>query len=86
LEFEWDEAKAASNVAKHEVAFAEAAGAFRPVQALQFVDRSMNYEEERFITIGMANGIVYYVAHTERGGTYPLDFSAAGHSGGARGL
>ena len=67
MEFEWDETKAASNVAKHRVAFEEATGAFTDIQALQFIDRSMNYEEERFVTIGMANGIVYHVVYTERG-------------------
>lgn len=41
--------------------------AFRDVFALQFVDRSMNYGEERLNTIGIADGIVYHVAYTERG-------------------
>jgi uncharacterized DUF497 family protein len=60
---------------KAKVAFAEAPGAFRDVQALQLVDRSMNSEEERFITIGIRRRI--YGAR----GYDPLDFSAAGSKG-----
>jgi len=69
VEFEWDEAKAATNIAKHKVAFEEATHSFRDVHALQFADRSMNHHEERFVSIGIWNGTVYYVVYTERGDT-----------------
>lgn len=67
MDFEWDGAKAASNLVKHGVAFEDAVAAFRDVFALHVHDRSMDYGEERFVTIGMADGIVYYVAYAERG-------------------
>ncbi|CDX46803.1 conserved hypothetical protein [Mesorhizobium plurifarium] len=59
LEFEWDDDKAKSNLAKHGVAFADARRLFD--------DRSMDYEEERFIGIGIVNGLVLTVVYTERG-------------------
>ncbi len=62
MDFEWDEAKAASNLVKHGVAFEDAVAAFRDVSALHVHDRSMDYGEERFVTIGVADGIVYYLA------------------------
>ena len=66
MEFEWDATKARSNIRKHKVAFEEASNSFDDVFALQYLDRTANYEEERFISIGMANGIVYHVTYTER--------------------
>ncbi|MBZ9815540.1 BrnT family toxin [Mesorhizobium sp. CA7] len=66
LEFEWDDQKATSNLAKHGVAFADAKRLVRrhPCSAS---DRSMDYEEERFIGIGIVNGLVLTVVYTERG-------------------
>jgi uncharacterized DUF497 family protein len=67
LEFEWDDDKAASNLVKHGVAFADAARLFDDIHALHFIDRSMNHGEERLIGVGMVNGIVLTVVYTERG-------------------
>ncbi|WP_292317723.1 BrnT family toxin [Mesorhizobium sp.] len=49
LEFEWDDGKAASNLAKHGVVFADAKRLFDDIHAQHYSDRSMDYEEERFI-------------------------------------
>ncbi|TIQ37380.1 MAG: BrnT family toxin [Mesorhizobium sp.] len=67
LEFEWDGDKAASNLAKHGVAFSDAKRLFDDIHGLHYADRSMDYEEERFIGIGMINGVVLTVVYTERG-------------------
>ena len=67
MEFEWDETKAASNLVKHGVAFNDAAAAFQDVFALHIADRTMDCGEERFVMIGMLDGIVYYVAYVEHG-------------------
>ncbi|MDX8525075.1 BrnT family toxin [Mesorhizobium sp. MSK_1335] len=67
LEFEWDDEKAAGNVAKHGVAFSDARRLFDDIHALHYVDRSMVYEEERFVGIGIVNGVVLTVVYTERG-------------------
>ena len=65
LEFEWDDEKAASNLAKHGVAFADADAC--STTSMHYSDRSMDYEEERFIGIGIVNGLVLTVVYTERG-------------------
>jgi hypothetical protein len=67
LEFEWDDEKAASNLAKHGVAFADAGRLFDDAYALHYPDRSMDHEEERFIGIGIVNGVILTVVYTERG-------------------
>ena len=67
LEFEWDDEKAAGNVAKLGVAFSDACSLFDDIHALHYVDRSMVYEEERFVGIGIVNGLVLTVVYTERG-------------------
>jgi uncharacterized DUF497 family protein len=66
VEFEWDEDKATGNIRKHLVAFDEAVRSFTDMHSLQYVERSMNYGEERFVSIGMSNGILYFVVYTER--------------------
>ncbi|WP_245436309.1 BrnT family toxin [Mesorhizobium tamadayense] len=40
---------------------------FDDIHGLHYVDRSMDYEEERFIGIGVINGVVLTVIYTERG-------------------
>ncbi|WP_281004821.1 BrnT family toxin [Mesorhizobium hawassense] len=40
LEFEWDDEKAASNLAKHGVAFSDAKRLFDDIYALHYSDRS----------------------------------------------
>jgi uncharacterized DUF497 family protein len=57
---------AASNLTKHGVAFSDAKRLFDDIHALHYSDRSMNYEEERFIGIGIVNGFVLTVVYTER--------------------
>jgi len=50
MEFEWDPKKAASNLQKHGVDFADATGVLFDEFALTIPDESS--EEERFVTIG----------------------------------
>ena len=49
--FEWDPKKAASNLRKHRIDFADAATVFEDDQALTIDDR--HPDEKRFVTIGM---------------------------------
>lgn len=51
--FEWDDAKAKSNYAKHGVSFEFARGVFRDAFAIERLDQRFAYEEERFVIIGM---------------------------------
>lgn len=62
--FEWDAAKAASNLLKHRVSFEVAARVFADPFQLTLQDRVEN-GEYRWQTIGMVDGyLVLLVAHT----------------------
>lgn len=65
LEFTWDPVKAASNLAKHGVAFAQGATVFADALALTVFDDAHSDFEERWFTLGMAsNGKLLAVSHT----------------------
>ncbi len=64
LRFEWDPAKAASNLRKHGVSFETAVRVFFDPHALMELDR-IDDGEERWRTIGVVDGVVMLlVAHT----------------------
>ncbi len=52
MDFEWDQRKAASNLRKHGVSFAEALSVFADPLALIFDDEDHSEKEEREIIIG----------------------------------
>ena len=64
--FEWDEAKAAENAARHGVSFEKARLVFDDPFAIEFVDSREDYGEQRFVIIGMAEDRVLFVAYTLR--------------------
>ena len=64
MRFEWDEAKRKENVLRHEIDFADLPPLFDGMTVTVLDDR-FDYGEDRFITVGVANGIVLAVAHTE---------------------
>lgn len=69
MSFEWDPNKAASNLAKHGIAFVEAASVFLDPLARTYGDPDHSASEAREITIGhSARGRTLVVAHTERSG------------------
>jgi uncharacterized DUF497 family protein len=64
-DFEWDDAKAAANLAKHGVTFEEAATAIADPEALFLSD---DVQVDRYVAIGAsAMGRSLYVVHVERG-------------------
>jgi uncharacterized DUF497 family protein len=64
IDFDWDPGKAASNMAKHGVAFEEAMTVFRDPFARSILDPG-SPEEERWVTIGeTATGNLLVVVHT----------------------
>lgn len=65
--FEWDDAKAASNLRKHDVAFEDAARVFLDPRRVDAVDDRADYGEERWLTIGWVAPAVLMVVHTLRG-------------------
>jgi uncharacterized protein len=65
LEFTWDAAKAAANLAKHGVAFARAATVFSDALALTVFDTEHSEYEERWFILGMdSTGNLLAVSHT----------------------
>ncbi|TAK52527.1 MAG: BrnT family toxin [Betaproteobacteria bacterium] len=67
MHFESDPAKAAFNLRKHGVSFADAEGALQDPRAVTVEDADAK-DEQRFITIGMGNaGELLVVVWTERG-------------------
>jgi len=54
LHFEWDAAKAASNLRKHGVSFEEARSAFADERAKLIDDPDHSTDEERFILLGLS--------------------------------
>ncbi len=65
--FEWDAAKAIANGERHGVTFEAARAAFKDPFALDWLDESEDYGEDRFVVLGMAEGRLLYVAYTMRG-------------------
>jgi len=65
-DFEWDDAKAAENLARHGVSFAAARLAFADVFAVVREDRRQSYGEDRFILLGMVEERLLAVAYAMR--------------------
>jgi len=67
MKFEWDTAKAASNVRKHGVSFDEAGSVFLDQLAVSGPDPDHSVGESRYITFGMSSlGRLLVVSHTYR--------------------
>jgi uncharacterized DUF497 family protein len=67
VHFEWDPSKAATNLTKHGIHFADAVGVFEDDVALTIRDPYLG-DEERWITIGMDMlGRILVVVYTWRG-------------------
>lgn len=65
--FEWDVAKAHTNIAKHGVTFRLATTVFRDQLALTIFDDDHSENEERWVMLGRAeNGQYLVVIHTVR--------------------
>jgi uncharacterized DUF497 family protein len=66
LQFTWDPAKAAANVRKHGVSFADASTVFRNPLAKVLPDPTHSEEEQRSLILGhSAGGRLLMVAFTE---------------------
>jgi uncharacterized protein len=70
VRFEWDEDKAAANLAKHGVSFNEAATVFSDALGWTYPDREHSVGEDRWITVGLSEEHrILVVAHSEETST-----------------
>ncbi|MEI6331682.1 MAG: BrnT family toxin [Pseudanabaena sp. ELA645] len=66
MKYQWDKNKAAANLQKHGIEFADAVSVFSDDLAITIPDN--RFDEERFVTIGMdAFGRILVVVFTWRG-------------------
>ena len=65
--FEWDEAKASANLAKHGISFPDAAPVFEDLSRLEWLDEREDYGEDRLVTVGLVRGREIVVVYTMRG-------------------
>jgi len=85
MEFEWDKAKAAANLKKHDVTFDEATTAFADPLARIFDDVEHSAEERREIIVGHSVlGRLLPVCFTEREADVIRIFSARETTGRER--
>ena len=68
MKFEWDEGKAATNLADHKVSFDEAKTVFDDPLYIDFYDPDHSYDEQRYLIVGESRqGRLLIVSYTERG-------------------
>jgi hypothetical protein len=66
VRFEWDEEKNLQNQSKHAVAFEDASRVFESeADSFEIFDAAHSEDEDRFITIGPANGALLVVIYTQ---------------------
>lgn len=66
MEFEWDEAKAASNLAKHGVKFSDAAVALLTGTVVRKRDTRRDYGEDRWIALARVYEAIFLIVYTTR--------------------
>ncbi len=73
MDYEWDPAKAKTNLAKHGVSFEEAASAFLDPMALSGQDPDHSTDESRYISFAYSRlGQLLAISHTYRPGSIRL--------------
>jgi uncharacterized protein len=66
-QFEWDDEKARANLVKHRIDFYDAVLVFEDPGVCDDPDDSMDYGEERYMAVGIVNGVAMTVAYCMRG-------------------
>jgi hypothetical protein len=64
MRFSWDEPKRSLNLQQHGLDFADARAVFDGL-TFTYEDDRFSYSEQRFVTLGVLQGIVVSVVHTE---------------------
>ena len=77
MQYEWDEAKRLQNLKDHGIDFADAHRVFAG-PTFTFEDDRLSYGEQRFVTLGLLQGIPVSLVHTESGEIIrPISFRKA---------
>lgn len=68
MRFEWDDEKEKINIRKHGIDFTTAARVFKDENLLELYDTTHSADEDRYIAIGIIDGVAYLVVvvYTER--------------------
>ena len=66
-EFEWDDAKAASNRRRHKITFEQAREVFADPFIVEWIDEGQDENEQRFSALGMVENRLLFVAYAIRG-------------------
>ena len=78
MNFDWDNDKNQSNIAKHGISFEEAIAIFDDPNILNYEDTRFNYGETRFVSIGQIilvtqeKTVIIVVIHTQKNQTIRL--------------
>jgi uncharacterized DUF497 family protein len=78
MNFDWDNNKNQSNIAKHGISFEEAIAIFDDPNILNYEDTRFNYGETRFVSIGQIilvtqeKTVIIVVIHTQKNQTIRL--------------
>ncbi len=64
MKFEWDEEKRKLNIKKHGLDFVDAEKVFEGA-TFTIEDDRLDYNKKRYISLGMLEGIVVVIAHSE---------------------
>jgi len=64
MRFSWSEAKRQSNLVDHGLDFVDAPRVFEGI-TYTFEDDRFSYGEERLVTLGLLDGVVVSIVHTE---------------------
>lgn len=64
MRFIWDEAKRRTNLRDHEIDFVDAERVFAGLTST-FEDDRLSYDERRFVTLGLLDGVPVSIVHTE---------------------
>ena len=66
IKVEWDENKRKTNLEKHGIDFPDIVKIFLDPNRIELISNRKDYEEIRYMTIGMVNEVILLVVYTER--------------------
>ena len=72
MEFEWDQGKARTNLAKHGVPFEYASLVLTDERRIEELDDLVAYGEERWKAVGQVQGRLYTVIYAQRGDSFRI--------------